>query len=72
MDESNLIAYTLTDAAEALHISKPTMLKLANRSDFPSIKIGSRWIINAAGLQRWLDDQVVLKAETEPPLSTAH
>lgn len=72
MDESNLTTYTLTDAARLMNVSKPTMLKLANRSDFPSIRIGSRWIINAAGLQRWLDDQVMLKAETEPPLSTTH
>ena len=72
MDEPNLITYTLTDAARLMNVSKPTMLKLANRSDFPSIRIGSRWIINAAGLQRWLDDQVTMKSATEPPLSTTH
>lgn len=58
MDDHTQITYTLTDAAKLMHISKPTMLKLANRADFPSIKIGARWIINTERLQYWLDEQV--------------
>lgn len=52
------ITFTLSETAKALNISRPTMLQLARRSDFPAIKVGTRWIINVEGLQRWLDIQI--------------
>lgn len=57
MTELPKLTYTLTSAAKALNISKPTMEKLVNREDFPAFKAGRRWIIPAEGLNNWLMEQ---------------
>jgi len=51
------LTYTLAGAAQALNISKPTMLKIVNRADFPSFRAGRRWIIPAEGLKSWIATQ---------------
>ena len=57
MTELPKLTYTLTGAAKALNISKPTMEKLVNRADFPAFKAGRRWIIPAEALSKWLQVQ---------------
>lgn len=57
MNEQPKLTYTLDSAAKALHVSKPTMLNLVRRADFPSFRAGKRWIIPAEGLNKWLMDQ---------------
>ena len=57
MTELPKLTYTLESAAAALNVSKPTMLKLVNRADFPSFRAGRRWIIPAEGLKAWLEAQ---------------
>ena len=54
---STKLSYSLETAAEALNISKPTMLEIVNRADFPAFRIGRRWIIPIDGMQRWLEEQ---------------
>lgn len=65
MNKSFQIALTLSDTATLLNISRPTMTQLARRSDFPAIKIGTRWVISIEGLQKWLDEQVEKKRQRE-------
>lgn len=57
MNEPGPLTYNLSEAAEALHVSRPTMQNLVNRADFPSFRIGRRWLIPADALKRWLNEQ---------------
>ncbi len=63
MTELPKLTYTLEGAAKALSVSKPTMLKLVNRADFPAFRAGRRWIIPAEGLRCWLEEQAALAME---------
>ena len=48
---------SVTEAAEALGISRPTLYTLLHRSDFPSFRIGNRVLISMDGLHRWVAAQ---------------
>lgn len=63
MKETKGLTYTLEQAAEAIQVSRPTMQNLVHRADFPSFRVGRRWIIPADGLKRWLEEQVSLACE---------
>lgn len=63
MNELPKLTYTLTGAAKALNVSKPTMLNLVKRADFPSFRAGRRWIIPVDGLKTWLDSQATSAME---------
>ena len=52
------LAYSMTEAAEVLGVSCPTVYTLAKRADFPSFKVGTRTLISAEGLQEWVAAQV--------------
>lgn len=49
---------TVREAAETLGISRATVYTLIHRDDFPSIRIGSRILINTKKLQEWVDNQI--------------
>ena len=51
------LAVNAAEAAELLGISVPVFRQLTRRADFPAVKLGRRWVISVAGLQRWLDEQ---------------
>lgn len=53
----NRLALNAAEAAEMLGVSLPTLRQLTHRTDFPAVKLGRRYIIPLAGLQRWLDAQ---------------
>lgn len=57
------LTYTLGQAAEAIQVSRPTMANLVQRADFPSFRVGRRWIIPVDALRRWLDEQAQSYAE---------
>lgn len=63
MKETKGLTYTLEQAAEAIQVSRPTMQNLVHRADFPSFKVGTRWIIPADAFRRWLNEQVELARE---------
>ena len=63
MKQKMELTYTLEQAAEAIQVSRPTMQTLVHRADFPSFRVGRRWIIPADGLKRWLEEQVGLACE---------
>lgn len=50
----NKAAMSVGELAEQLGISKPKAYELANRRDFPSIKIGKRIIIPVHAFEEWL------------------
>lgn len=48
------LAYNSKEAAAALGVSLPTFYELANRDDFPCIRVGRRVLIPVDGLKAWL------------------
>lgn len=51
------LAFSTTEAAEVLSISRPTLYQLLNRPDFPSFRVGNRVLVSADGLRRWVLQQ---------------
>ena len=51
------MALSVTEAAEALGLSRPTVYKLIHRDDFPVIKVGTRTLISRRGLEAWIAAQ---------------
>ena len=45
------IAISVTEAAELLGLSRPTVYKLMRRNDFPVLRIGTRTLIHRAKLE---------------------
>lgn len=48
---------TITDVAELLCISRPTVYQLIRRDDFPSFRIGNRTRVSRAALDAWIAEQ---------------
>ena len=57
MNELPKLSYTLSQAAEAINVSRPTMQQLVNRPDFPAFRTGTRWIIPIEPFKEWLNAQ---------------
>ena len=47
------IALSVTEAAQVLGVSRPTVYKLIHRGDFPVLRIGSRTLIHREKLAEW-------------------
>ncbi len=58
------LTYNVTEAAEALGISRRAMYNLINREDFPTLKVGSRRLISRELLAQWVRDQVEKERST--------
>lgn len=54
---------SVTEAAQALGVSRPTLYQLINRQDFPSFRLGGRVLISRELLAEWVKRQ----AEKEEP-----
>lgn len=54
---SERLALNAAEAAEMIGVSVPTLRQLTHRADFPVVRVGRRYLIPIAGLQRWLDEQ---------------
>lgn len=52
------LTISVSEAAELLGISRPTMYQLSKREDFPSFRAGGRILISLDGLRKWLEDQI--------------
>lgn len=69
--ESRQLTYTVPEAAAAVGISRNNAYQLVNRADFPSVRIGGRWVVPKDSLRRWLESQAEEKAPcTYPAKST--
>lgn len=51
------LTYSVTEAAEALGVSRPTIYELIRREGFPTFKVGSRVLISRQRLAEWVDQQ---------------
>ena len=51
------LAYSPTETAQVLGISRPTVYTLLKRADFPAFKLGSRTLISVEGLREWVNRQ---------------
>ena len=51
------LAYSITEAAAVLGVSRGTVYTLIHRDDFPKLKIGSRTLIPCARLAEWIEAQ---------------
>lgn len=50
--------YSVEEMAEYLGISRAAAYQLANRADFPTLRIGRRMIIPVDRLEAWVDAQL--------------
>ena len=57
------VTLNVSQAAELLGVSRPTMRCLVNRGDFPAFKIGSRWLISRSALEEWAAEQSRSRSE---------
>lgn len=51
------LVYNVTEAAEALGISRRSMYDLIHREGFPTLKVGSRRLISRELLAEWVRAQ---------------
>lgn len=55
--QKDKIALSVTEAAELLGVSRPTMYQLTRQIGFPVFKVGSRTLISRSGLEEWVRAQ---------------
>lgn len=57
-DKLEPIAVSISQAAELLGVSRPTVYQYAKMADFPAAKIGGRVLVSVEGLRAWVRRQV--------------
>lgn len=57
MSGSERLTLTVTETAQTLNVSRPTVYRLIERTDFPALRIGKRVLISRAGLREWIAQQ---------------
>lgn len=65
MNPNDKIALNVTDVAQMLGLSRPTVYKLCNREDFPVFRIGGRVLIPREKLKAWIEAQAEEKTWKE-------
>ena len=56
------LAYSLTETAQVLGVSRPTVYALIKRPGFPVFQIGSRKLVSVEGLRDWIRSQTEVTA----------
>ena len=56
--------YNVAEVAAALGIGRNAAYELIHRKDFPSLRVGNRWVIPVAALERWLEAQAQSREDT--------
>lgn len=51
------LTYSVTEAAQALGISRPSMYSLIHKEGFPTLKVGGRRLISKELLAEWVREQ---------------
>lgn len=58
MRAQNRLAVNVSEAAQMLGVSRPTMYEILNREDFKGdFRVGSKRLISVQALQDWIDRQ---------------
>ena len=52
------LAYSTTETAQVLGVSRPTVYQLMKQTGFPAFKVGTRTLVSAEGLRAWVQAQV--------------
>ena len=55
--EQNKLVLNVDEVAEILGVSKAAVYKLCNTKEFPSIKIGKRYLIPRERFIAWINEQ---------------
>lgn len=53
-----ILAYTPTTLAEAMHASRPTVYRWMRLPGFPVVRLGNCVRIPAKAFEKWLEDQM--------------
>lgn len=51
------LAYSITEAAQVLGVSRPTVYALIKTPGFPVFQIGGRKLVSVEGLRDWVRNQ---------------
>lgn len=51
------VTLSVTETADALGVSRPTVYTLLHRQDFPAFRVGGRTLVSAEGLREWVAAQ---------------
>lgn len=57
MQGAERLTLSVTEAAEVLGVSRPTIYQLIHRRDFPAFKVGARTLISRERLAAWVEAQ---------------
>ncbi len=57
MDNVSRLTLSVEEAAKVVGISRDKMYQLVRVDGFPTIRIGSKLLVSAKGLEQWLDNQ---------------
>lgn len=58
MTTNDKITVSVTEAAQLLGLSRPTVYKLIHRGDFPVLRVGTRTLIHRTRLEEWAERQM--------------
>ena len=56
------LAYSITEAAQVLGVSRPTVYALIKQPGFPVFQIGGRKLVSVEGLRDWIRSQLEVTA----------
>lgn len=56
------LAYSITEAAQVLGVSRPTVYALIKQPGFPVFQIGGRKLVSVEGLRDWVRNQAEVSA----------
>lgn len=60
------LTLTVPELADTLNISLTSAYQLVRRTDFPSVHLGTRWLVPVRALEDWLERQAKEKALCTP------
>lgn len=63
MKKLDQIAYTVSDAAQAVNVSRPTIYRWMHLDGFPVARIGGCTRIPAEAFKRWIDEKAGVTME---------
>ena len=56
------LAYSLTETAQVLGLSRPTVYTLIKKPGFPVCQVGGRRLVSVEGLRDWIRSQTEVTA----------
>ena len=56
------LAYSLTETAQVMGVSRPTVYALIKQPGFPVFQIGGRKLVSVEGLRDWIRSQTEVTA----------